>query len=72
MCHAMEYYSILDDVQLKLLFLTSSPTDCQVRSEKFWTSAIFLKHTVLRLFLENKKENLKLAMDPTTQLLSEK
>lgn len=25
MCCAMEYYRILDDIQLKLLFLTSNP-----------------------------------------------
>lgn len=35
------YYRILDDVWLKLLLLTSSPTDCCVRSEKFWIRAFF-------------------------------
>lgn len=34
MCYAMEYYRILDDVQLKLLFLISSPTNCHVKFEK--------------------------------------
>lgn len=52
MCYAREYYRILDDVQLKLYFLPLVPLIATL-DLKSSNNSIFLKHTVLKLLLEN-------------------
>lgn len=65
MCYTIKYYRILDDdVQLELLFLTSSPTELHIRSEKFKQVHFPKTYIVLKLLLENKGEKLKINNGP--------
>lgn len=56
----LDYYRISNDVQEKLLFLTSSPTHLHIRSKKFKQVHFSKTYVVLKVLLENKGGKLKI------------